>query len=416
MKFKRSIPQPHRDSANGLNDAPIRRVARSIRMNLRLLAIIVAAGVSIWFSRIGEFEATAQDGVASKSVRLDIGSKAPAISIEHYIQDGNGRFDPVTKFEDDKIYVIEFWATWCGPCISSMPEIADLQSRYRDKGLRIISITDETVDEVNQLLQRKHPAVDRTIAEITSLYTLTADPDRSVHEDYFDAAGETGIPSAFIVGKTGVIEWIGHPFEMKPVIEALLDDSWDRDGFARQRATLRRLAEVAARVDRMVSSGETDQAIELVTKLLDDEEDPQIRRAWENTLNNVKISTGRLDDDAIKYYVDNLELMKDDVVQLARFSFDLYGLYQQGVDVTPLPDRTLSVMKKTEPKIDATQAGLFYHTMALMHQISGNIDAAIAAQTKSVKSSNGAQKEQLSEALEAMKEIRQKQAKPDDSP
>ena len=69
--------------------------------------------------------------------------EAPALDIEHWIQDGNGFFKPVKKFEAGKVYVIEFWATWCGPCIASMPHLAELQNKYRGRDVQVISVSDE---------------------------------------------------------------------------------------------------------------------------------------------------------------------------------------------------------------------------------------------------------------------------------
>ena len=62
----------------------------------------------------------------------------------------------------------------------------------------------------------------KTYGEITANYLLTTDPDGSVSRDYMEAAGQSGIPTAFIVGKTGEIEWIGHPMQMDgPLAEEL---------------------------------------------------------------------------------------------------------------------------------------------------------------------------------------------------
>ena len=60
---------------------------------------------------------------------LTIGSDAPAIDVEHWVQDGKGKFKPVTEFAKGKVYVVEFWATWCGPCIMSMPHLVELQNK-----------------------------------------------------------------------------------------------------------------------------------------------------------------------------------------------------------------------------------------------------------------------------------------------
>ena len=85
---------------------------------------------------------------------LTIGSVAPELDIEHWVQNGNGRFKPVTKFEKDKVYVVEFWATWCGPCVASMPHLAELQKTYASKGVQIVSISNEDLETVVKFLDR----------------------------------------------------------------------------------------------------------------------------------------------------------------------------------------------------------------------------------------------------------------------
>src|SRR5262245_45990939 len=59
---------------------------------------------------------------------LKIGDKAPALAIDKWVKG-----TPVKAFEPGKTYVVEFWATWCGPCVATMPHISELQSKYKDK-------------------------------------------------------------------------------------------------------------------------------------------------------------------------------------------------------------------------------------------------------------------------------------------
>lgn len=58
---------------------------------------------------------------------------------------------PETK---GKVLLIDFWATWCAPCLAAMPELAKIQEDYRARGLVVISVTKEGAKVVEPFLQR----------------------------------------------------------------------------------------------------------------------------------------------------------------------------------------------------------------------------------------------------------------------
>jgi thiol-disulfide isomerase/thioredoxin len=159
---------------------------------------------------------------------LTVGSPAPALDIEHWFHD----HQPVTAFEAGKVYVVEFWATWCGPCIASMPTLAEIQKKYPDD-LVVISVSKEEPATIEEFLDRERGGT--THRELTAAYRLATDPDGSASEDYMRAAGQSGIPCAFLVGKTGEIEWIGHPMRMHEPAAQVIADEWDREAFAAER-------------------------------------------------------------------------------------------------------------------------------------------------------------------------------------
>lgn len=168
---------------------------------------------------------------AKKSRRISVGSRAPALQVDHWITTGPRPLPTELLFEPGKVYVVEFWATTCGPCIQTIPHLAELQKRYAAQGLVVIGITSEPLELVTPFLKREiHPSETNktTIGEVANAYHLATDTDGSIDLDYMLAGGIQEIPTAFVVGKQGLIEWIGPPLELDDVIPAVLEDRWER--------------------------------------------------------------------------------------------------------------------------------------------------------------------------------------------
>lgn len=214
--------------------------------------------------------------------RLTIGSKAPSIEVEEWLTDK----PPITDFEKGKVYVVEFWATWCGPCVASIPHLKELQERH-EKEVTVISISDESREKIEDFLEREHGGT--TFGEITTHYWLATDPDGSVRRDYMEAAEQRGIPTAFVVGKTGEIEWIGHPMQSDAPVAEIVAGTWDREAFARERKAEQELLAQMRVVSQFVQRKQFTEALAEIDKLLPAATSPRALQRLEMARRRIKL-------------------------------------------------------------------------------------------------------------------------------
>ena len=119
-------------------------------------------------------------------------NKAPDFTLQSI----NDSSYTLSKMEG-KVVLINFWATWCGPCRMEIPEFNELQKSYHEKGLEILGIS--VSDNKKQL---KNFTKSFTV-DYPMLYGSTRDMNK-IMRDY---GGVYAVPSSFLVGKNGSIVW-----------------------------------------------------------------------------------------------------------------------------------------------------------------------------------------------------------------
>ncbi len=152
---------------------------------------------------------------------LFVGDSAPALTIDHWVKG-----DSIDGFTDGQVYVVEFWATWCGPCVYGMPHLSDLQDEWGDK-VKIIGVSSEKDTETVTNFMEKTNSSDGLVNNDRMRYTVAVDPDRTTSNVYMKAAGQNGIPTAFIVDGSGKVAWIGHPMSMDDPLKQVVEGTWD---------------------------------------------------------------------------------------------------------------------------------------------------------------------------------------------
>jgi len=220
---------------------------------------VLIACVSI-FLHAGVRPASAIDlETISLPTTLRIGDPAPDIGAADWIHPGTERpAQPLERFRPGTIYVIEFWATWCPHSREAIPLLAGLQKKHR-RDVAILAIGVDSADELRGFLTDGDPDV-RALAEEAGTFCIAADPRGAVYESYMVAFMEAELPTAFIVGRSGLIEWVGHPLQIEEPLTKIVAGGWDRPAFAKEwtrRQAPKRTVDLAL---RLIAADAADEA------------------------------------------------------------------------------------------------------------------------------------------------------------
>jgi thiol-disulfide isomerase/thioredoxin len=237
-----------------------------------VLGMILAAGLMTTPAALAQAGAAAPAAAAKPAV-LVMGDVAPPIAVETFVKGA-----PVKEFEKGKAYVVEFWATWCGPCRKAFPHLSSLQKKYKEQGLTVIGVnvweegdpadyTPATLEMVKKFVDEQGEKMGYTVAYDGAAGKMNA--------AYMQAAGQEGIPASFIVNHEGRVAWIGNPHD--PQFDTVLDGvvkktyTIDTAAASRAREDAAKRGEAQAIMGELrekARSGDTDGALAAADKLI----------------------------------------------------------------------------------------------------------------------------------------------------
>ncbi len=242
---------------------------RSLRLPIVFSAFVLLLGLSPAL-RAQEKKADDAKGEAEEKapkVTLGVGDPAPPLKVDKFLKG-----EPVKVFKPGHIYVVEFWATWCGPCIHSMPHLTELQKKFKDKVTFVgVNIWERPYDE--KTLGKVEEFVKKNDEKMG--YTVAYDgPDRHMDKAYMEAAGQDGIPTAFIVSGEAKIAHIGHPMQpdFEKALEQLVDGKFDMAAAVKayekrraeeeaERQQFRKIAALKNAAEDLIEKGQVDEAL-----------------------------------------------------------------------------------------------------------------------------------------------------------
>lgn len=192
---------------------------------------------------------------------LGPGSVAPPIEVKTWVQ---GK--PITALSKKGTYVVEFWATWCGPCREAIPHVNELSKKHKDVRFLGVSIWEDNKNhEVQDFVKMMGPKMTYTVA--------FGGRNDGMAQTWMAAAQQNGIPAAFIV-KDQKIMWVGHPMEIEQPLEDVIAGKFDVakarkefDIMAEQAAAEMKIAKAINEVEAKIDAGKILEAKQQLTEL-----------------------------------------------------------------------------------------------------------------------------------------------------
>jgi thiol-disulfide isomerase/thioredoxin len=299
---------------------------------------------------------------------------------------------PVTRWERGKIYILDIWAPWCGPCLGGMQHLTDLQQRYAARGLVVVGMTspDEygtTLDSAKKAVAAKGPAIG---------YTIAWDERHSLYDVWMAREKTSGWPWSFIIGRDGRIAFIGHPEKLDASLGQILDGTYDMAGATRRyrgRAAALGLATLRSDAMRRKDWRAADETFSRI--LASDREVAAAYTPSEYKLLALHFQETRRAAAFGRTVLRTLFPDDPDVLQrLAELIVDpATGLKARDLDLARLcADRADTLTKHH----NAGMAG----TLARVDQVSGMLHAAVEAQSRAVMFSSPQDRAEAQKILE----------------
>jgi len=168
---------------------------------------------------LGIFVSLSFGATAADTTLLNVGDKIPELKYDKWLKG-----TPFKGYQKGRLYIFEFWATWCGPCRQAMPHLSGIAAKYKDQ-LTVVGVDIWENDENHHATVTPEKFV-KQMGSNMAYNVVTDTKDQWMGNKWMKAAGQEGIPCSFMV-KDGIILWIGHPINLDSVIKVVNSGKYD---------------------------------------------------------------------------------------------------------------------------------------------------------------------------------------------
>ncbi len=325
--------------------------------------------------------------VTTAQGQLKVGDSAPPLPVSEWVK---GEPQSLAKGKGTTIFVLEFWATWCFPCLQQIPHLTELQQKYADRNVVVIAVTSpgdrgQRLSEVQEFVRQR----DSTIG-----YTVAWDATDAVQRNYLDAVKAMGIPYTFIVGKDGNIGWHGYASpEVDRLVEEMVSGTFDVAKETARAEADARIQNLLPRYQAVVMRGDWEGALNVLNEIV--EVDP----TQVNPLREVYLLyTQRLEDLArLRVWIERF---------IERYAGNAQALGNVANLLLDIPEPTGRMpdlmMRAARAAYEADEGKSVYGlvTYARAAQQVGRLDQAIRLQKLAIERAPTAERAELTRVLE----------------
>ncbi len=313
---------------------------------------------------------------------LGIGDPAPKLEVNEFVKG-----EAVKEFKTGQIYVVEFWATWCGPCKATIPHLSKLQKELGNKVVFIgVSVWERDVSKVVPFVKEMGEKMEYRVC--TDKVGKDEDAsDGPMAKNWMTAAEQDGIPAAFIVNGEGKIAWIGHPAQIDKSLEEVIAGTYDMNKaiatYKKDKAAKAKLRKLSADLGKAQTDGPAAMVKVLDTAI---KESPELEEQVGMFKLNLMATDKDANQDEVVKYGQHLfnEIAKDDATKLNAIAWSFVDPARASKATKP---QIALALKAAQKGVDVSKGKdhAVIDTLACAHFANGDTAKAIDCIEKAIK-------------------------------